>query len=78
MNTVRMNITLPSEIAELLKPLKNKSNFIAGAIKERFEREEKIQLVRELTEGYTVRKSEDKNLALEWDTTTGDGIGREG
>ena len=74
MNTVRMNITLPSEIAELLKSVKNKSNFIAEAVKERLEREEKNQLVRELTEGYKIRKSEDKKLALEWDTTTGDGI----
>jgi predicted nucleotidyltransferase len=28
--------------------------------------------VRELTEGYKVRKSEEKKLALDWDTTTGD------
>ena len=74
MNTVRMNITLPSEIAELLKSVKNKSNFIAEAVKERIEREEQNQLVIELTEGYKIRKSEDNLLALEWDMTTGDGI----
>ena len=74
MNTVRMNITLPSEIAELLKSVRNKSNFIAEAVKERIEREEQNQLIRELTEGYKIRKSEDNLLALEWDTTTGDGI----
>ena len=74
MNTVRMNITLPSEIAELLKSVKNKSNFIAEAVKERIEREERNQLIKELKEGYKIRKSEDNLLALEWDMTTGDGI----
>ncbi len=74
MNTVRMNITLPVEIAEMLKNVKNKSSFIAEAIRERIEMEEKIHLVKELAEGYKVRKSEDEQLALEWDTTSGDGI----
>ena len=74
MNTVRVNITLPSEIAELLKDVKNKSSFIAEAIRERIERERKAYLIRELAEGYKIRKIEDKELANEWDTTSGDGI----
>ena len=74
MNTVRVNITLPSEIAELLKDVKNKSGFIAEAIRERIEKERKAYLIRELAEGYKVRKLEDKELANEWDTTSGDGI----
>ncbi len=74
MNTVRVNITLPLEIAELLKDVKNKSSFIAEAIRERIEKERKAYLIRELTEGYKVRKIEDKELANEWDTTSGDGI----
>ncbi len=74
MNTVRMNVTLPSEIAEMLKNVKNKSSFITEAIRERIEREEKASLVKELTEGYKVRKSEDLQIALEWDTASGDGI----
>lgn len=74
MNTVRMNITLSSEIAEMLKNVKNKSGFIAEAIRERIEREEKAHLVKELAEGYKIRKSEDKQLGLEWDTASGDGI----
>ncbi len=44
MNTVRFNITLPFEIAEMLKNVKNKSAFIAEAIRERVEREEKLLL----------------------------------
>ena len=36
--------------------------------------EEKARLAEELVEGYKARKSEDKHLALEWDTSSGDGI----
>lgn len=74
MNTVRINITLPFEIAQMLEKVKNKSAFIAEAIKERIEREEKANLVRELTEGYKTRKKEDKELSLDWDITSGDGL----
>ncbi len=74
MNTVRINITLPAEIAEMLKNVKNKSSFIAAAVRERFEREEKANLIKELSEGYKARKSEDKQLAFDWDDTSGDGI----
>lgn len=38
------------------------------------EREEKAHLVKELVQGYKDRISEDKHLALEWETTSGDGI----
>ena len=74
MNTVRVNITLPLEVAEMLKNVKNKSSFITEAIRERDEREKKANLIKELSEGYKVRKKEDKELSLEWDITSGDGI----
>ncbi|VVB84554.1 Uncharacterised protein [uncultured archaeon] len=74
MHTVRVNITLPLEIAEMLKNVKNKSGFIAEAVRERLEKEEKAYLIRELTEGYKVRKPEEKKLVEEWDSTSGDGI----
>lgn len=74
MNTVRVNITLPLEIAEMIKNMKNKSAYIAEAIRERVEREEKADLIKELTEGYNVRKREERELSLDWDTTSGDGI----
>jgi predicted CopG family antitoxin len=74
MNTVRMNITLPLEIAEMLKNVKNKSSFIAESIRERIERERKANLVKELTAGYKVRKLEDERLSQDWDITSGDGI----
>ncbi|MFA4956922.1 MAG: hypothetical protein WC556_08135 [Candidatus Methanoperedens sp.] len=74
MNTVRMNITLPLEIAEMLKNIKNKSAFIAESIRERIEKEKKINLVKELTAGYKVRTHEDECLSHDWDITSGDGI----
>jgi len=74
MNTVRMNITLPLEIAEMLKNMKNKSAFIAESIRERIEKEKKANLVKELTAGYKVRKLEDERLSQDWDITSGDGI----
>jgi hypothetical protein len=74
MNTVRVNITLPSEIAEMLKHVKNKSGFIAEAIRDRIEREKKAYLLRELTEGYKASKREDKQLTEDWDAISGDGI----
>lgn len=34
----------------------------------------KARLIKELTEGYKATKIEDKELADEWDATSGDGI----
>lgn len=58
----------------MIKNVKNKSGFIAEAVRERIENEENAHLIKELSEGYKVRKSEEKKLAQEWDTTSGDGI----
>lgn len=74
MNTVRLNITLPSDVAEAIKGIKNKSAFIADVLKERLEREKKKRLVNALREGYMATQEEDKKLAREWDLTSGDGI----
>ncbi len=58
----------------MLRNVKNKSAFIAEAIRERIEKEEKANLIKELTEGYQTRRKEDNELALDWDITSGDGI----
>jgi len=36
--------------------------------------QDRANLIRELSEGYRARKKEDNELALEWSTTSGDGI----
>ncbi len=74
MNTVRMNITLSSEIAEMLRDVENKSAFIAEAIKEHVERKKKERLIKELVEGYKASRHEDGQLIEDWDITSGDGI----
>ena len=74
MNTVRLNITLPSEIGEALKGISNKSAFIAQAIHERLERERQKQLIETLREGYSVTFEEDKVLSQDWNCTIGDGL----
>jgi len=41
---------------------------------EMVEKEEKAYLIKELTEGYQIRRREDKELTLDWDATSDDGI----
>lgn len=52
MNTVRMNITLPEDVARHLKNIKNKSAFIAESIKEKMEHLEETHLLQQLEVAY--------------------------
>ncbi len=74
MSTVRLNITLPLDVAEILKNVKNKSAFIAEAVREYKKQKDKEKLLNELKEGYKATKEEDKKLYKEWESTVGDGI----
>jgi Arc/MetJ-type ribon-helix-helix transcriptional regulator len=74
MSTVRLNITLPTNLAEAIKEKRNKSAFIKEAIEERLAMERKEKLKAALQEGYLVTKKEDKEISSEWDSTSGDGI----
>lgn len=74
MSTVRLNITLPADIANALKGTKNKSAYIADAVKEKIEKEKKEKLKALLREGYQATSKEDKEIAEEWDITSGDGL----
>ena len=74
MSMVRMNITLPAELGNALKHVKNKSVFITEAIRERLEKEQREQFALELQEGYTATLEEDRELVQEWDSTSGDGL----
>jgi len=67
---MRLNITLPDEIAHRLSTKRNKSRFIAEAVKEKFEREKKKELERLMLEGYKATCKEDKNLNSEWERIT--------
>jgi hypothetical protein len=70
MNTVRLNITLPEELAEQLDKLvapKKKSRFITETLRERIERIQNEQLQKLLEEGYKAAKGESLAIAKEFE-----------
>jgi len=77
MSTERLNITIPSELAEKfkrrVKPRK-RSEFITQAILKSLNESEKQQLEILLREGYTVRNDEDRDLISDFENTISDGL----
>ena len=70
MNMVRMNITLPEDLARQLDKLvgpRKKSHFIAESLKERVKRIEEDKLQKMLEEGYKTRKEESLSIAKEFE-----------
>ena len=64
-NTVRLNITIPKELARTLNEFagpRKRSQFIAEAVKQRIEKKEKEELKKILEEGY--RATARENLAI--------------
>jgi hypothetical protein len=74
METIKVSITLPVEVAEILSKVPDKSKFVAEAIKEYHLKKQKKVLFQKLKEGYIRSKTEDKEICKEWETTTGDGV----
>jgi len=72
MGAVRLNITLPEELAQdlsnIVKP-KNKSRFIAEALKQRLKKIRYDKLQEMLEEGYRARKDESHSLSKEFEQT---------
>ena len=63
--TVRLNITIPKDLAQALNRLtgnRKRSQFIAEAVKQRIEQKEKEELEKILEEGY--RATARENLAI--------------
>ena len=70
MNAVRLNITLPEELARKLDKLagsRNKSRFIAESLRQRIEEIQNEQLQELLEEGYKSARQESINLAKEFE-----------
>lgn len=70
---IRLNITMPEDIAEKLEGIRNKSAFIAEALKEKFVRDKKEKIENLLVDCY---KNAQKNSLLEdkdWDNAVNDG-----
>lgn len=74
MRTIRFNITLPQDIGNKLKPIKNKSSVIAESLRDRFQKEEKERTLALLAEAYAASAREEKSLRGEWEATLGDGL----
>ncbi len=67
---VRLNITMPEDVAEQLNHVRNKSYFIAQALKEKFQREKKQKLDELLVEGYKKSAAENGALNNDWEAGT--------
>jgi len=74
MDTARLNITLPKEVVQILSGVKNKSAYIAEAIKEKKRSEEKKKMKMQLEAAYKQSAKEDYESYKDWEDTLKDGI----
>lgn len=73
MRTVKLNFTIPQDVAAQLKASvgeRGRSAFVARAIRERLRELEEERLNAELVEGYKARLEEDSELNDEWEQAT--------
>jgi len=71
MNMVRMNITIPEDLARQLDQLvdsRKKSRFIAETLKERVKKIEEDKLQKMLEEGYKSRKEESLSISRDFES----------
>ena len=77
MSAIRMNVTLPEDIAETLKELagpRGQSSFVAESIRYYAKRIKRQRLKKELEEGYKATSQEDRELNSDFDQTLMDGL----
>ena len=74
MNTARLIITLPGDVVNILAGVKNKSTYIAEAIKEKKRFEEVRAKKKKLEAAYRQAAAEDHEICKEWEDTLKDGI----
>ena len=73
MNMVRMNITIPEDLAQKLDQIvspRKKSRFIADSLRERIKKIEEEETQKRLADGYKARK--DEGLAIAEDFRSAD------
>ena len=71
MNMVRMNITIPEDLARQLDQLvdsRKKSRFITETLRERVKKIEKDKLQKMLEEGYKRRKEESLSISRDFES----------
>ncbi len=67
---VRLNITMPDDLGKELRHVRNKSGFIAEALREKLNRDKKRKLESLLIEGYRKSAQDDKVINQEWDAAS--------
>jgi hypothetical protein len=73
MKTMKLNFTVPEDIAAALKSRiskRKRSAFVAAAVSEKLKELEEEQLRKSLVEGYQARQAEDAEINQEWEGTT--------
>jgi len=71
--TLKLNFTVPEDIAHELKNRVSKSKrsaFVTEAVRSRLEELKKKQLEHELEEGYRARRDENSEINKEWERIT--------
>ena len=71
MNAVRLNITIPQELARQLDKLagpRGKSRFIAETLRREIEKIKNEELQKSLEEGYRARKKESLSIAKDFES----------
>ena len=67
---VRLNITMPEELVKELRRIKNKSQFIAEALREKFKKEKNKELEAIMMEGYKSMVKTDQEVNENWEKAT--------
>lgn len=73
MTTVKLNFTLPSDLAAKLRSHvveRKRSRFVAEAIRQKLSEIEQEELRQLLIEGYSARREEDESINREWEPAT--------
>jgi hypothetical protein len=73
MKTLKLNFTIPEDVAEALKARVSKrkrSAFVTAAVLDKLKKLEQEQLRQSLVEGYQARQEEDAEVNQEWEGST--------
>ncbi|MFH1031745.1 MAG: hypothetical protein V1767_04190 [Chloroflexota bacterium] len=76
MKTLKLNFTVPENVAEVLKSRVDKrkrSAFVVAAVVDKLKKLEEEQLRQSLVEGYQARQVEDNEINQEWEGATLEG-----
>lgn len=64
MSAHRLNVTLPDDVAEILKTKKNKSKFLVEAVKEKAKSDKKKEIIEKATKLRKYYESDEELISL--------------